>query len=93
MHDSLNPLTGLVRMAGMWLNATFGGDGVGMVNMFLYIVIAVFVAGMMVGRTPEYLGHRIEAKGVRLAVLPLFAPAVLILGGIALFAATGQGTV
>lgn len=95
MHDSLNPLTGLVPMAGMWLNATFGGVGVGMINMFLYIVVAVFVAGMMVGRTPEYLGHRIEAKEVRLAVLALFGHAVLILGGTALFAATalGQATV
>ena len=95
MHDSLNPLTGLVPMAGMWLNATFGGVGVGMINMFLYIVVAVFVAGMMVGRTPEYLGHRIEAKEVRFAILALFAHAVLILGGTALFAATslGQGTV
>lgn len=95
MHDSLNPLTGLMPMAGMWLNATFGGVGVGMINMFLYIVVAVFVAGMMVGRTPEYLGHRIEAKEVRLAVLALFAHAVLILGGTALFAATslGQSTV
>ncbi len=95
MHDSLNPLTGLIPMIGMWLNATFGGVGVGMINMFLYIVVAVFVAGMMVGRTPEYLGHRIEAKEVRLAVLALFFHAVLILGGTALFAATslGQSTV
>lgn len=95
MHDSLNPLTGLMPMAGMWLNATFGGVGVGMINMFLYIVVAVFVAGMMVGRTPEYLGHKIEAKEVRFAVLALFAHAVLILGGTALFAATpwGAGTV
>ncbi|MGX0879885.1 K+-transporting ATPase ATPase A chain [Roseovarius sp. MBR-154] len=95
MHDSLNPLTGLMPMAGMWLNATFGGVGVGMINMFLYIIVAVFVAGMMVGRTPEYLGHRIEAKEVRLAVLALFFHAFLILGGTALFAATslGQSTV
>jgi len=95
MHDSLNPLTGLMPMAGMWLNATFGGVGVGMINMFLYIVVAVFVAGMMVGRTPEYLGHKIEAKEVRFAVLALFAHAVLILGGAGLFAATlwGTGTV
>ncbi|EAU42066.1 potassium-transporting ATPase subunit A [Fulvimarina pelagi HTCC2506] len=95
MHDSLNPLTGLMPLAGMWLNATFGGVGVGMINMFIYIVLAVFVAGMMVGRTPEYLGHKIEAKEVRFAILALFAHAVLILGGTALFAATplGQATV
>jgi K+-transporting ATPase ATPase A chain len=95
MHDSLNPLTGLVPMVGMWLNATFGGDGVGIINMFLYIVVAVFIAGMMVGRTPEYLGHRIEGAQMRLAVLALFAQALLVLGGTALFAATawGQGTI
>ena len=94
MHDSLNPLTGLMPMVGMWLNATFGGVGVGMINMFLYIVVAVFIAGMMVGRTPEYLGHKVEGREMRYAVLALFSHAVLILGGTALFAATawGQGT-
>ncbi len=64
MHDSLNPMTGLMPMIGMWLNATFGGVGVGMINMFLYVIVAVFIAGMMVGRTPEYLGWRVEfARG------------------------------
>jgi potassium-transporting ATPase potassium-binding subunit len=91
MHDSLNPLTGLVPMVGMWLNETFGGVGVGMINMFLYIVVAVFVAGMMVGRTPEYLGHRIESREMRLAVLALISHPVLILGGTALFVATSWG--
>ncbi len=91
MHDSLNPLTGLMPMVGMWLNATFGGVGVGMINMFLYIVIAVFVAGMMVGRTPEYLGRRVEAFEVKLAVLALLAHAIFILGGVAVFAATPWG--
>ncbi|OZA60140.1 MAG: potassium-transporting ATPase subunit A, partial [Sphingomonadales bacterium 39-62-4] len=92
MHDSLNPLTGLVPMAGMWLNETFGGAGVGMINMFLYIALAVFVAGMMVGRTPEYLGHRIEGREMRLVVLALISHPLLILGGTALFAATPWGT-
>lgn len=91
MHDSLNPLTGLVPMAGMWLNETFGGVGVGMINMFLYIALAVFVAGMMVGRTPEYLGHRIEGREMRLVVLALIAHPLLILGGAALFAAIPSG--
>lgn len=91
MHDSLNPLTGLMPMAGMWLNATFGGVGVGMINMFLYIVVAVFIAGMMVGRTPEYLGHRVEGREMRLAILALISHAVLILGGTAIFAATAWG--
>ncbi len=49
MHDSLNPLTGLMPMIGMWLNEDFGGVGVGMVNMFLYIIVGVFIAGMMIG--------------------------------------------
>jgi len=95
MHDSLNPLTGLVPMAGMWLNETFGGVGVGMINMSLYILVAVFVSGMLVGRTPEYLGHKLEAREMRLAVLALISHPVLILGGTALFAATawGQGTI
>jgi K+-transporting ATPase ATPase A chain len=94
MHDSLNPLTGLMPMIGMWLNATFGGVGVGMINMFIYIVLAVFVAGMMVGRTPEYLNRRIEAREVKLAVIAMFAHALFILGGTAIFAATpwGQAT-
>ena len=91
MHDSLNPLTGLMPMAGMWLNATFGGVGVGMINMFLYIVVAVFIAGMMVGRTPEYLGHKVEGREMRLAIFALFSHAFLILGGAALFAATPWG--
>jgi K+-transporting ATPase ATPase A chain len=95
MHDSLNPLTGMVPMAGMWLNATFGGVGVGMINMFVYIVLAVFVAGMMVGRTPEYLQRRVEMREVELVVLAMFAHALFILGGTALFACTpwGAGTV
>ena len=94
MHDSLNPLTGLVPMVGMWLNATFGGVGVGLINMFVYIVLAVFVAGMMVGRTPEYLGRRVEVREVKLAVVAMFAHALFILGGTALFAALpwGAGT-
>jgi K+-transporting ATPase ATPase A chain len=92
MHDSLNPLTGLMPMIGMWLNATFGGVGVGMINMFLYIVVAVFVAGMMVGRTPEYLNRRLEAREVTLAILALFAHAFFILVGTAIFAVTPWGT-
>jgi K+-transporting ATPase ATPase A chain len=94
MHDSLNPMTGLMPMIGMWLNATFGGVGVGMINMFVYIVLAVFIAGMMVGRTPEYLNRRIEANEVKLAALCVLAHAFFVLVGTAIFAATpwGQGT-
>jgi K+-transporting ATPase ATPase A chain len=78
-------------MIGMWLNATFGGVGVGMINMFIYIILAVFVAGMMVGRTPEYLGRRVESYEVKLAVIALFAHALFILAPTALFAATDWG--
>jgi K+-transporting ATPase ATPase A chain len=92
MHDSLNPLTGLMPMIGMWLNEDFGGVGVGMINMFLYIMVAVFIAGMMVGRTPEYLGWRVESREVKFAILALLAHGFFILVGTAIFAATPWGT-
>jgi K+-transporting ATPase ATPase A chain len=91
MHDSLNPMTGLMPMIGMWLNSTYGGAGVGMINMVLYIIIAVFLAGMMVGRTPEYLNRRVEAYEVKLAALALLAHGFFILVGTAIFAATPWG--
>jgi K+-transporting ATPase ATPase A chain len=91
MHDSLNPMAGLMPMVGMWLNATFGGVGVGMINMFIYIVIAVFIAGMMVGRTPEYLNRRVESREMKLAVLTVFSHGFFILAGTALFAVTPWG--
>jgi K+-transporting ATPase ATPase A chain len=92
MHDSLNPLTGLFPMVGMWLNATFGGVGVGMINMFVYVLLAVFVAGMMVGRTPEYLNRRVEAREIKLAAVALLAHALFVLVGTAVFAVTPWGT-
>jgi potassium-transporting ATPase potassium-binding subunit len=91
MHDSLNPMAGLMPMVGMWLNATFGGVGVGMINMFVYIVIAVFIAGMMVGRTPEYLNRRVESREMKLAILTVFTHGFFILVGAALFAVTPWG--
>lgn len=91
MHDSLNPLTGMMPMIGMWLNVAFGGVGVGFINMFLYIITAVFIAGMMVGRTPEYLGKKVEAREMKFALLALLAHPLFILGGVALFAATPWG--
>jgi K+-transporting ATPase ATPase A chain len=91
MHDSLNPLTGLVPMIGMWLNVVFGGVGVGMINMFLFIIVAVFLAGMMVGRTPEYLARKVEIKEMKLALIALLAHPLLILGGVAVFAVTPWG--
>ncbi|MGH8017597.1 MAG: potassium-transporting ATPase subunit KdpA [Opitutaceae bacterium] len=95
MHNSLNPLTGLAPLTGMWLNSVFGGVGVGMINMFVYIVIAVFLAGMMIGRTPEYCGKRVEAREMLAAASALFFHPLFILGGTAIFAATawGAGTI
>lgn len=91
MHDSLNPLTGLAPLTDMWLNETFGGVGVGMINMFGYIVVAVFLGGMMIGRTPEYFGKRVEAKEMSLAALMLLFHPLFILGGTAIFAGTSWG--
>lgn len=91
MHDSLNPITGLFPMMGMWLNVIFGGVGVGLINMFLFIITAVFLAGMMVGRTPEYLTRKIEAKEMQLALIALLAHPLFILGGTAIFAASSWG--
>jgi K+-transporting ATPase ATPase A chain len=91
MHDSLNPLTGLIPMAGMWLNVIFGGVGVGLINMFIFIIVAVFIAGLMVGRTPEYLTRKVEAKEMKLAAIALLAHPLFILGGVALFATTSWG--
>ena len=71
MHDSMTPLGGLMPLAGMWLNNIFGGVGVGFINMVLYLIVTVFVAGMMVGRTPEFLGKKVEAREMKLASLAL----------------------
>jgi K+-transporting ATPase ATPase A chain len=89
MHDSLNPLAGLTPLTGMWLNCAFGGVGVGLINMLVYLVIAVFLAGLMVGRTPEYLGKKVEAREMKLASLALLAHPILILAPLGLFAAAG----
>jgi K+-transporting ATPase ATPase A chain len=84
MHDSLTPIAGLMPMIGMWLNNIFGGVGVGFINMLIYIVVTVFVAGMMVGRTPEFLGKKVEAYEMKLASLALLLHPLLILGGTAI---------
>ena len=84
MHDSLTPLAGLMPMIGMWLNNIFGGVGVGFINMLIYIIVTVFVAGMMVGRTPEFLGKKVEAYEMKLASLALLLHPLLILGGTAI---------
>jgi K+-transporting ATPase ATPase A chain len=91
MHDSLNPLTGLVPLAGMWLNVVFGGVGVGFINMFIFIIVGVFICGMMVGRTPEYCARKVETHEMQLALLALLVHPLLILVGTALFASTPWG--
>jgi K+-transporting ATPase ATPase A chain len=84
MHDSWTPLGGLMPLAGMWLNNIFGGVGVGFINMLIFIVVAVFVAGMMIGRTPELLGKKVEAKEMKLASLALLWHPLSILVGTAI---------
>ena len=87
MHDSLTPLGGLMPLTGMWLNNIFGGVGVGFINMLIFVIVAVFVAGMMIGRTPEFLGKKVEAKEMKLASLALLwhPLAILIPTGIACY--------
>ena len=84
MHDSLTPLGGLMPLIGMWLNNIFGGVGVGFINMLIFIIVAVFVAGMMIGRTPEFLGKKVEAKEMKLASLALLWHPLAILVGTAI---------
>jgi K+-transporting ATPase ATPase A chain len=83
MHDSMTPLGGLMPMVGMWLNNVFGGVGVGFINMLIFVIVAVFVAGMMIGRTPEFLGKKVEAREVKLASLALLWHPLAILVGTA----------
>ncbi len=91
MHDSLNPLAGLTPLTGMWLNCNFGGIGVGLINFLIYLVIAVFLAGLMVGRTPEYLSKKVEAREMKLAAVALLVHPLLVLGPTGLFAALDWG--
>ena len=92
MHDSLNPLAVLSPFAGLWINCVFGGKGVGMINMLIYIIIAVFLASLMVGRTPEYLGKKVEEREMKLAILAFLIHPFLILGSTGLFAALDWGS-
>ncbi|MEG9625049.1 potassium-transporting ATPase subunit KdpA [Pseudomonas sp. HMSC08G10] len=85
MHDSLNPLTGMVAMVNMMVGEViFGGVGAGLYGMLLFVLIAVFLAGLMIGRTPEYLGKKLQAREVQLLVATLLVMpvGVLVLGAI-----------
>lgn len=86
MHDSQMPLTGGIYMLDMMINAIYGGVGVGFINFFVYVVIAVFISGLMVGRTPELLGKKIEAREVKIAALVALAHPFFILVGAGLAA-------
>jgi K+-transporting ATPase ATPase A chain len=84
MHDSAMPLSGLMQLLAMMVNAFYGGCGVGLLNYFIYVIIAVFISGLMVGRTPEFMGHKVEAREVKIAALVTLLSAFLIKGGTAL---------
>lgn len=93
MHDSYTPLGGLVPLWLMQLGeVVFGGAGSGLYGMLMFAIVAVFIAGLMVGRTPEYLGKKIEAFEVKMASLVLLIPCVVVLVGTAIAAAIPAGT-
>ncbi|NEW08316.1 potassium-transporting ATPase subunit KdpA [Paenibacillus sp. SYP-B3998] len=79
MHESLTPMGGFVPLAQMMLNNVFGGKGVGLLNGLMYLILSVFICGLMVGRTPEFLGKKIEGKEVKLASIALLVHPVIIL--------------
>jgi K+-transporting ATPase ATPase A chain len=92
MHDSLTPLGGLAAMGLMQLGEViFGGVGSGLYGMLAFVIVAVFVAGLMVGRTPEYLGKKIESYEMKMAALIILIPPILVLGGTALAVVTPAG--
>ena len=84
VHDSLTPLSGMMAMLGMMVNSFYGGVGVGFLNFYIFIIIAVFISGLMVGRTPEFLGKKIEAKEMKIAVIIALLHPLLILSATAL---------
>ncbi len=91
MHDSLTPLGGLVPMLHMMLNCVFGGKGVGLMNMIMYVFLAVFICGLMIGRTPEFLNKKIEGREMKLVALVLIIHPLLILGFSAIAVMTHAG--
>ena len=92
MHDSFTPLGGLVPLFNIHLGEViFGGVGAGLFGILIFVVLAIFLAGLMVGRTPEYLGKKIESFDVQVAALAILVPIVLLLGFTALAASTQWG--
>ncbi|MBK9537175.1 MAG: potassium-transporting ATPase subunit KdpA [Flavobacteriales bacterium] len=93
MHDSMTPLSGGLQMLDMMINAFYGGVGVGFLNYYIFIIIAVFIAGLMVGRTPEFLGRKVEAREVKIAtIIALLHPfLILVATAIASYTNTHHG--
>lgn len=86
MHDSTMPVSGLNEMVSMMVNAFYGGCGVGILNFYIFIILAVFISGLMVGRTPEFMGKKVEAREVKIAMLTALLSPLLTMGGTALAA-------
>ncbi|MBP6022040.1 potassium-transporting ATPase subunit KdpA [Ferruginibacter sp.] len=84
MHDSMTAPTGMFALLGMMINSFFGGVGVGFLNFYIFIILAVFISGLMVGRTPEFLGKKIEAKEMKIAMMIALLHPLLILAGTAI---------
>lgn len=92
MHDSLTPIGGFIPLLFMMFNVVFGGIGVGLINIIMYLIITVFIAGLMVGRTPEIFGKKIEAREIKLATFSLLVHPILILIPTAIALMTRVGT-
>ncbi|MEO7977960.1 potassium-transporting ATPase subunit KdpA [Flavobacterium sp.] len=84
MHDSMTSIGGMMALLGMMINCFYGGVGVGFLNFYIFIILAVFISGLMVGRTPEFLGKKIEAKEMKIAMMIALLHPFLILVGTAL---------
>ena len=84
MHDSMTPISGFLQLLDMMINALYGGVGVGLLNYYIFIIIAVFISGLMVGRTPELLGKKVEIREMKIATLITLLHPFLILVGTAL---------
>ncbi|MDN3549929.1 potassium-transporting ATPase subunit KdpA [Mucilaginibacter aquaedulcis] len=81
MHDSAMPVSGIMMMLGMMVNCFYGGCGVGILNFYIFIIIAVFISGLMVGRTPEFFGRKIEAREMKIAsLIALLHPFIILVG-------------
>jgi K+-transporting ATPase ATPase A chain len=81
MHDSTMPMSGAMQLLGMMTNCFYGGKGVGLLNYFIFLIIAVFISGLMVGRTPEFLGRKVEAKEMKIAsIIALLHPFLVLVG-------------